>query len=323
MDIRNVTQVRVFVLSGLTDNEELVPFLFLFFLLVYLMTILGNVGMMGVVYKTSSLHTPMYFFLIYLSMIDLCYSSVITPKVLLDLLSKVKSISFTGCALQFFFFAVFSGTEVLLLSIMSYDRYIAICHPLHYVLIMTNKRCLSLVLLSLSIAFFQAILQTICVFSLQYCGSNLIDHFYCDVLPLLTLSCSSTLPCEIITIFFTCSCGVSSMMTIVISYTLIVSSILRIRSGEGRQKAFSTCSSHLMCVFMLYGTVFFIYLRPSSSHFEKQDKVVSVFYLVVIPMLNPLIYSLRNKEVKKVIMKAVQKCHLLVLHHQKQGVTEA
>ncbi|XP_075061694.1 olfactory receptor 5AP2-like [Mixophyes fleayi] len=305
----NTTQVRVFVFSGLTDNEKLVPFLFIFFLLVYMVTIVGNVGLMSVVSKTSKLHTPMYYFLSYLSMVDLCYSSVITPKMLFDILSKIKSISFNGCAFQLFFFASLAVTEALVLSNMSYDRYIAICHPLNYVSIMTKKKCLCLVLLATFIGFLQSSVQTSCVFSLQFCGSNLIDHFYCDIPPLLRLSCSRTLPCDMVTVLFTCSCGIGSMMTILISYTLIVSSILQMKSAEGRQKAFSTCSSHLMCVSIFYGAVFFIYLRSPNSAFGKRDKVVSVFYSVVIPMLNPLIYSLRNQEVKRVIVEAVQKCH--------------
>ncbi|XP_075061679.1 olfactory receptor 5B12-like [Mixophyes fleayi] len=304
----NVTQVTVFVFSGLTDNENLVPFLFVFFLLVYMVTIVGNVGMITVVHKTSKLHTPMYYFLSYLSMVDLFYSSVITPKMLVDLLSKKKSISFNGCALQFFSFDSLGVTEVFLLSNMSYDRYIAICHPLHYVLVMTKKKCLCLVLLASSIGFLQSSVQTSCVFNLRFCGSNLIEHFYCDIPPLLRLSCSATLPCDMVTVFFICTFGFGSILTILISYSLIVSSILRMKSAKGRQKAFNTCSSHLMCVFIFYGTIFFIYLHPPDSDFKKQDKVVSVFYTVVIPMLNPLIYSLRNQEVKMVIMEAVQKC---------------
>ncbi|XP_063785549.1 olfactory receptor 5B12-like [Pseudophryne corroboree] len=303
MDIKNVTQVRVFVFSSLTDNEELVPFLFIFFFLVYLVTIVGNVGMITVVYKTSTLQTPMYYLLSCLSLADICNSSVVTPKVLFDLLSKIKSISFTGCALQFFFFTALAVTASLLLSSMSYDRYIAICHPLYYVLIMTHKKCLSLVLLSLSIGFLQSSVQTSCVFSLHYCGSNIIDYIYCEGPPLLTLSCSRTLPCDMVNVFIVCSCGIGSMMTVLISYALIVSSILRIKSSKGRQKAFSTCSSHLMCVSIVYGTVFFIYLRPSARVFDQRDKVVSVIYSMVIPMLNPIIYSLRNQEVKRVIMQ--------------------
>ncbi|XP_075061665.1 olfactory receptor 5AR1-like [Mixophyes fleayi] len=306
MDIINKTQVTVFVFSGLTDNRELALFLFILFLHVYMVTVVGNIGMMAVVHNTSNLHTPMYFFLSYLSLVDLVYSSVITPKMLSDLMSMRKTITFDGCALQFFFFAALACTEVLLLSSMSYDRYAAICHPLHYVSIMTKKKCWYLVVLAFSFSFFLSSVQTSCVFSLQFCGSNLIDHFYCDLPPLLQLSCSDTFSCDIFTLSFIGSCGMGSFLTILISYTFIISSILRIKSAEGRQKAFSTCSSHLMCVSIFYVTIFFTYLRSPSNVLEKQDKIAAVFYSVVTPMLNPLIYSLRNQEVKRVITGGIR-----------------
>ncbi|KAM8972714.1 olfactory receptor 5B21-like [Pelodytes ibericus] len=308
VDFLNRTEVREFIFSGLTNNSKLVPFLLLFFLLVYLVTILGNVGIMSVVYNTPHLHTPMYYFLGYLSLVDLFYSTVVTPKMLSDLVYRRRSISFSGCALQLFFFAALAVTEALLLSSMSYDRYVAICHPLRYSSIMTVRRYLWLVIISTSLGFIQSSVQTSCVFSLQFCGTNLIDHFYGDIPPLLKLSCSQTLSCEMVTVFFTCSCGVGSFLTVLISYTLIVSCILRMNSAEGRRKAFHTCSSHLTCVSIFYGTVFFIYLRPPSSASDKQDKVVSVFYSVVIPMCNPLIYSLRNEEVKRVIIRVISLC---------------
>ncbi|XP_075061686.1 olfactory receptor 5AP2-like [Mixophyes fleayi] len=301
MDIINKTKVTVFVFSGLTDNGDLAPFLFIFFLQVYIVTIVGNIGMMTVVHNTSKLHTPMYFFLSYLSLVDLLYSSVITPKMLSDLISMRKTISFDGCALQFFLFATLACTEVFLLSNMSYDRYVAICHPLHYVSIMTKKKCRYLVVLAFSVGFLQSSLETGCIFSLQFCGSNLIDHFYCDMPPLLKLSCSDTFSCDMGIIFFTLSCGMGTLITILISYTYIISSILRMKSAEGRKKAFSTCSSHLLCVTIFYVSVFFTYLRSPSNVFEKQDKIAAVFYTVMSPMLNPLIYSLRNQEVKRVI----------------------
>ncbi|KAM5171713.1 olfactory receptor 5AP2-like [Mantella aurantiaca] len=309
MDHLNKTHVVMFVLSGLTDNAQLAPLLFTLFLIVYLVCVVFNFGMMYIVLKASSLQTPMYYLLSYLSLVDLLYSSVITPKMLADLMSKVKIISFYGCAVQFFFFDALAVTEALLLSSMSYDRYVAICHPLLYVLVMTNKRCLGLVFLSFSIGFLQSLVQTSCVFSLEFCGPNVIDHFYCDVPPLLILACSSTLTCDLITFFFVSACGVGSLMTILVSYTFIISSILQIKSRKGRQKAFSTCSSHFMCISIFYGTVFFMYLRPPSSALEKQDKPASVFYTVMIPMLNPLIYSMRNQEVKRVINKALHICH--------------
>ncbi|XP_073480385.1 olfactory receptor 5M5-like [Aquarana catesbeiana] len=304
----NRTQVTMFELTGLTDNKRLIPFLFILFLIIYMVTLIGNVGMMGLVRAFSSLHTPMYYFLSNLSLVDLVYSSTITPKMLADLISLQKSISFIGCVLQIYFYAALASIEVLLLSNMSYDRYVAICHPLHYASVMTKDKCFSLVLLPSCVGLLQSLAQTSCVFSLQYCRSNLIDHFYCEIPPLLKLSCSDTLFCEALTLFFVSTLGLYSFITVLVSYTLIVSSILRMKSAEGRQKAFSTCSSHLMCVSIFFTTVFFIYLRPDTRVLEKKDKVASVIYSVVTPMLNPIIYSLRNQEVKKVTIKAMQAC---------------
>ncbi|XP_068129279.1 olfactory receptor 5A1-like [Hyperolius riggenbachi] len=304
----NKTEVTTFVLSGLTEDEHLVPFLFAFFLLVYLGCVVFNIGMVFVVLTAPTLQTPMYRFLGYLSMVDIVYSSAITPKMLADFTSKLKLISFTGCAIQFFFFDALGVTEVLLLSIMAYDRYAAICHPLLYVSLMTYKKCSGLVIFAFSIGFLQSVVQTSCIFSLDFCGPNYIDSFYCDVPPLLKLACSNSLLCHFITFFFVGSCAGGSLTTILVSYTLIVTSILQIKSSEGRKKAFSTCSSHLLCVSIFYGTVFFIYLRPPAKVLEKQDKAASLFYTVIIPMLNPLIYSLRNQEVKRVIRGALRKC---------------
>ncbi|XP_040198082.1 olfactory receptor 1019-like [Rana temporaria] len=307
MNNANKTQVIVFELSGLTDDREFAPFLFIFFLLVYIITICGNIGIIAVVQISPSLHTPMYYFLSYLSVVDLFYSSVVTPKMLSDLLSDKKLISFIGCALQFYFYVALASVEVFVLSIMAYDRYVAICHPLHYVLIITMKKCLGLVLPTFFVGFVQSSAQTSCIFSLKYCGSNLVDHFFCDLAPVVNLSCSETRTCTTISLFFVCFCSLTSMTTILVSYTLIISSILRINSTAGRRKAFNTCSSHLMCVIVFYVTVFFTYLHPSSTTLKKQDLVASVVYAVVTPMLNPLIYSLRNQEVKKVIKRLVKK----------------
>ncbi|XP_073480406.1 olfactory receptor 5AR1-like [Aquarana catesbeiana] len=306
MNNANKTQVIVFELSGLTDDREFAPFLFIFFLLVYIITICGNIGIIAVVQISPSLHTPMYYFLSYLSVVDLLYSSVVTPKMLSDLLSDKKIITFIGCALQFYFYVALATVEVFVLSIMAYDRYVAICHPLHYVLIITMKKCLGLVLPTFFVGFLQSSAQTSCIFSLKYCQSNIVDHFFCDLSPVVNLSCSETHTCTIISLFFVCFCTLTSMTTILVSYTLIISSIIRIKSTAGRRKAFSTCSSHLMCVTIFYVTVFFTYLHPSSAALKKQDLVASVFYAVVTPMLNPLIYSLRNQEVKKVIKRLVK-----------------
>ncbi|XP_077329934.1 olfactory receptor 5B21-like [Lithobates pipiens] len=302
----NNTQVTVFVFSGLTDNDQLIPFLLFFFLMVYIVTILGNIGLIILVLVASNLHTPMYYFLSCLSAVDLLYSTAITPKMLSDLPSIRKTISFNGCALQFLFFAGLAGTEVFLLSSMSYDRYTAICHPLHYVSIMTKGKCFSLASLSFFMGFLQSAVHTSCLFSLQFCGSNIIDHFYCDVLPILRLSCSKTFLCNVLTILFVGSCGLYSLSAILVSYSLIFTTILRIKSSEGRQKAFSTCSSHLVCASIFYVSVFLTYLHSPSSALDKQDKIASVFYTVMTPMLNPLIYSLRNQEVKRAIVQAIQ-----------------
>ncbi|XP_072254835.1 olfactory receptor 5AR1-like [Pyxicephalus adspersus] len=309
MNLKNKTQVAFFEFSGLSNDRELVPLFFIFFFLIYMVTIYVNVGMMAMVYISPSLNTPMYFFLSYLSMVDFFYSSVIAPKMLADLLSDKKLITFIGCALQFYFFSSLAGTEVFIFSIMAYDRFVAICRPLHYILIMTKKKCFYLVLFTFSAGFLQSIAQTSSLFSLEFCESNLIDHFYCDIPPLIRLSCSDTHICNIVTLFFGCLCSLCSLMTILVSYTLILMAILRINSAAGRIKAFSTCSSHLMCTTIFYVTVYLTYLTPSSSSHKKQEIVESVFYTVVTPMLNPLIYSLRNQEVKKVITKLVQKGH--------------
>ncbi|KAM5170383.1 olfactory receptor 5AR1-like [Mantella aurantiaca] len=307
MIIKNKTQVTVFEFSGLTDDTLVAPFLFILFLAVYAVTILGNVGMMAMVYISPNLHSPMYYLLSYLSMVDLFYSSVITPKMLSDLLSERKLITFISCALQFYFFCALVGTEVFVLSGMAYDRYVAICHPLHYVSVMTMNKCLGLVIVSFSMGFVQSVAQTSSLFSLEFCQSNLVDHFYCDIPPLVRISCSETRTCTIVTLFFVCFCSLCSMMAMIVSYVLIISSILRINSSAGRRKAFSTCSSHFMCATIFYVTVGCTYLHPSSSTLKKQEKVSSVFYTVVTPMLNPLIYSLRNQEVKNVIIRLVHK----------------
>ncbi|XP_040202896.1 olfactory receptor 1444-like [Rana temporaria] len=307
MDIKNETKVTMFEFSGLTNDKELVPFLFMFVFLVYLVTLVGNMGIIAIVFVFSSLHTPMYYFLSSLSLVDIFYSSVITPNMLSQIPSLKKSISFLGCAAQCYFFCALGCTEVILLSSMSYDRYVAICHPLHYTLIMTKKKCFGLVLYSSSISFLQSIVQTSCVFSLPFCGSNLIDHFYCDIPPLIRLSCSDNLHCDMVTGGLVAAFGIYTLTTIFISYALIFRSIFRMTSTKSRQKAFSTCSSHIICVSVFVTAIFFVYLRPHSGGFDKQDKVASVFYTAVSPMLNPLIYSLRNQEVKRVLAQALQK----------------
>ncbi|XP_077329940.1 olfactory receptor 5F1-like [Lithobates pipiens] len=307
MDIKNKTQATMFEFTGLTDDKELAPFIFMLIFLVYVMTIIGNVGMIALVCVFPSLHTPMYYFLSSLSLVDLLYSSVTTPNMLSHLLSPKKSISFLGCAVQLYFFCALGCTEAILLSTMSYDRYVAICHPLHYSLIMTKKKCFGLVLYSSSISFLQSIVQTTCVFSLPFCGSNLIVHFCCDIPPLISLSCSHTLHCDMVSGVLIAIFGTYTLTTIFLSYIFIFLLIFRMTSTKSRQKAFSTCSSHIICVSTYITAVFFTYLRPYSGSFNIQDKVTSVFYTAVTPMLNPLIYSLRNQEVKRLLVQAIRK----------------
>ncbi|XP_041517429.1 olfactory receptor 5B12-like [Microtus oregoni] len=303
--MENSTEVTEFILAGLTDDPELQLPLFIVFLLIYLCTVLGNVGMTGLILLDSHLHTPMYLFLSHLSLVDFGYSSAITPKVMAGLISTDKIISHNACGTQFFFFVGFITTESFLLAAMAYDRYAAVCKPLHYTTIMTTNTCTCLIISSYVCGFLNSSIHTGNIFRLSFCKSNVIDHFFCDAPPLLALSCSDTTVSEMVIFFVVGFNALFSIGVISISYLFIFITILRIRSSEGRQKAFSTCASHLTAVSIFYGTVIFMYLQPSSSHTMGTDKVASVFYTMVIPMLNPLVYSLRNKEVKSAFRKAV------------------
>ncbi|KAM4038754.1 olfactory receptor 5J3-like [Anomaloglossus baeobatrachus] len=314
-DVSNKTQVAIFIFSGLTDDEILENFLFTLFTVIYLVTIFANLGLVVIVRRSSNLQTPMYYFLSYLSLVDIFYSSTITPKMLSDLMSLKKTISFEGCALQFFFYAALASIDSLLLSNMSYDRYVAICHPLHYVSIMTKKKCLCLVLLSFSIGFIQSSVQTSCAFTLRFCGPNFIDHFYCDAPLVVKLSCSDTSTCNMVTIYIVSAMAMGPLMAILLSYLLITFSISRMKSADSRKKAFSTCSSHLICISIFYGTIFFTYLHPPSHVFSTQEKVASLFYTAVTPMLNPIIYSLRNQDVKRTIIASAQKLLMICTRH--------
>ncbi|XP_029430950.1 olfactory receptor 5F1-like isoform X2 [Rhinatrema bivittatum] len=303
MEGKNQTSVTDFILLGLTRDPKLQILLFVLFLLVYIITALGNMSLIVISRLDSNLQTPMYFFLSHLSFVDICYSSVITPKTLQDLLAEKKTISFLGCALQLYFYAGFATAEDFLLAVMAYDRYVAICNPLLYSVIMRRRLCIQLISASYAIGFCNAFLHTIFVFNLSFCRSNIINHYFCDIPPLLLITCSDTFVCELVIVIFVGFNIISTFLAILVSYTYILFNILRIRSAEGRHKAFNTCASHFTAVLIFYGTVFFMYLRPASSYSMEQDRVVSVFYSMVIPMLNPLIYSLRNKEVKAALLK--------------------
>ncbi|KAM8976342.1 olfactory receptor 5AP2-like [Pelodytes ibericus] len=299
----NNTHYKEFILTGLTDNPRLEIILFILFLIFYIITLVGNIGIIVTIRADSRLHTPMYFFLNNLSFLDLCYATTITPKTLVNFLSETKAIAYNECALQMFFFAASVTTECFLLGVMAYDRYVAICNPLLYSVVMRKRVCIQLVAGAYTLGYLNSTLHTICTFRLPFCKTNKIDHFYCDVPPLLKLSCTATTMNEILMFIFGGFAETSSLTTIIVSYSYIISTILRIRSSQGRKKAFSTCASHLLAVTIFYSTILFMYLRPTSTYAMSQDRVASVFYSVIIPMLNPLIYSLRNNEVAQAVKK--------------------
>uniref|UniRef100_A0A8D2AVW8 Olfactory receptor n=1 Tax=Sciurus vulgaris TaxID=55149 RepID=A0A8D2AVW8_SCIVU len=300
----NHSGVEEFLLVGLTENPNLRIPLFLLFALIYLITLTGNWGMIVLIRLNTQLHTPMYFFLSNLSFCDICYSTVFAPKMLVNLLSKHKSSTFSGCVLQSFFFAVYVTIEVILLSMMAYDRYVAIANPLMYTVIMTQSVCIQMVLASYLGGLINSLTHTIGLLRLDFCGPNVVNHYFCDIPPLLRLSCSDARTNEMLLLVFSGIIAVVTFIIIMVSYVRIIVAIQRIRSAEGRRKAFSTCVSHLTAVTLLYGSVSFSYVQPSSTYSLEQEKVSAVFYTLVIPMLNPLIYSLRNKDVKDAAKKS-------------------
>ncbi|XP_047625352.1 olfactory receptor 1030-like [Phacochoerus africanus] len=303
----NYTAVTEFILLGLTDRPELQPLLFVVFLVIYLITVIGNVSMILLIRSDSKLHTPLYFFLSHLAFVDLCYTTTVTPQMLVHFLSKRKTISFLGCFIQFHFIIVLVITDYYLLTVMAYDRYMAIGKPLLYGSKMSQSVCLALVAAPYIYGFANGLAQTILMLRLSFCGPNEINHFYCADPPLLVLACSDTYVKEtamFVVAGFNLTC---SLTIILISYIFIFRAILRIRSAEGRRKAFSTCGSHLMAVTVFYGTLFCMYLRPPSEASVEQGEIVAVFYIFVSPMVNPLIYSLRNKDVKGAIRRMFQR----------------
>ncbi|KAM3919048.1 olfactory receptor-like protein OLF1 [Leptodactylus fuscus] len=297
MEQSNQTSVKAFILLGLSMDPLLQIIYFLIFLMIYVFTLLVNVLLLVVVRVNSHLHTPMYFFLSNLSVIDICFSSTIAPKILVNTLSQDKSISFLGCAAQVFFFLEFAGTECVILAIMAYDRYVAICKPLRYLIIMNRTLCRCLAAMSWIVIFFFAIGFAITTFQLPYCRSKHINHFFCDIPPLFLLSCKDTFLNEL-AIYICCgSVDIFCFSLTVTSYFYIITTILKIRSSEGRHKAFSTCASHLIVVFIYFGTIAFMYLRPRHSYTPDRDRAASILYTAITPMLNPIIYSIRNKDV--------------------------
>ncbi|XP_004869970.1 olfactory receptor 1019 [Heterocephalus glaber] len=301
----NCTVFAEFVFLGLSSRKDLQGGLFMLFLLVYGVTVMANLGMILLINVDPRLHTPMYYFLGNLSFCDVCYSSTISPKMLADFLSEQKRIPYNLCAIQMYFFGAFADVECLMLAVMAYDRYIAICNPLLYTITMSRRVCTQLVACVYIVGLVDSAIHTSCTFRLSFCNTNVINHFFCDIPPLLALSCTDTSINEIVMFaFIGCVVG-CSVVTVLLSYSSIITTIFRLNSAEGRRKAFSTCGSHLAAVAVFHGTLLFMYFRPSSSYSMDTDKMASVFYTVIIPMLNPLIYSLRNKDVKAALKKAI------------------
>ncbi|XP_069494402.1 olfactory receptor 1G1-like [Ambystoma mexicanum] len=292
-----------FILLGFSDHPRYRTLLFGIFLSVYLLTLMGNALIIGVTMVARSLHTPMYFFLSNLSLVDACLSSVAVPRLLMDLVSETQKISFVACIAQVYFFISFAGIECFLLAAMGFDRYVAICDPLHYQAVMHKWFCVQLVAASWLINLVNSVLHTLLTSRLSFCGSRKINHFFCDLTPLFKLCCTSTLPNQVV-IFTEGSLVVAApFVAVLISYVLIVSTILKISTSKDRRRVFSTCSSHLLAVTLFYGTMIFVYFRPSSAYTPDHDRVVSVMYTIVTPLLNPFIYSLRNGEVKGAVRK--------------------
>ncbi|XP_037670712.1 olfactory receptor 5W2-like [Choloepus didactylus] len=307
MDRGNCSSLTEFLFLGITTNSGIKRTLFTILLVVYLINILENIGMIILIRMDSQLHTPMYFFLSHLAFCDLCYSTAIGPKMLVDLFAKSKSIPFFGCALQFFIFCIFSDSECLLLAVMAFDRYKAISNTLLYTVNMSRGVCSMLMAGVYLVGVMDALTHTTLTFHLCFCGSNEINHFFCDLPPLYLLSCSDIHVNELVLFTIFGFIELSTISGVLVSYCYIILSVLKIPSVEGRFKAVSTCTSHLTAVAIFQGTMLFMYFRPSSSYSLDQDKMTSLFYTLVIPMLNPLIYSLRNKDVKEALKRLKNK----------------
>ncbi|XP_051822119.1 olfactory receptor 1013-like [Antechinus flavipes] len=298
--------VTEFILIGFTQDPVIQLVLFVLFFIVYSVTVMGNITLIVLICTDSRLHTPMYFFIGNLSFLDLWYSTVYTPKIMMICISEDKSISFAGCVAQFLFSGGLAYTECYLLAAMAYDRYMAISKPLLYAQVMTQRVCIGLVAASYLGSFFIGIIFTHETFTMPFCGDNVIDDFFCDLPPLVKLACDVKANYHIFLYFMLASNVLTPIAFILASYIFIIIAILRIRSAQGQLKAFSTCSSHLISVTLYFGSILYIYYRPKSSYFLEQDKIVSLFYTVIFPMLNPMIYSLRNKDVKEALKKLLK-----------------
>uniref|UniRef100_A0A673V0J6 Olfactory receptor n=2 Tax=Suricata suricatta TaxID=37032 RepID=A0A673V0J6_SURSU len=303
MDPGNHSIATEFILAGLTEKPELQLPLFFLFLVVYVVTVVGNLGMITLIGLSAHLHTPMYYFLSNLSFIDLCHSTVITPKMLVNFVTEMNTISYPQCMTQLYFFLIFAIAECHMLAAMAYDRYAAICNPLLYNVIMSSHICFGLTVGVYILGITGSTIHTGFMMRLLFCKSNVINHYFCDLFPLLEISCSNTFINELLVLVLSAFNILTPALTILASYIFFIASILRIHSTEGRFKAFSTCSSHISAVAVFFGSAAFMYLQPSSVSSMDQGKVFSVFYTIIVPMLNPLIYSLQNKDVKFALKK--------------------
>ncbi|OCT68896.1 hypothetical protein XELAEV_18040204mg [Xenopus laevis] len=305
MENINESTTVEFLLQGISEDPNMQMPLFLAFCLVYLLTLAGNIIIITLICLTPALHKPMYFFLCNLSFIDISYSTVTQPKLLSMLLTGNKAIAFPACISQFYFFITLTCAEILILTVMAYDRYVAICHPLTYPLLMNKKTYIVMAVAIWVISFLDPVAHTVSISHLTFCPPLLINHFYCDLSVVLKLSCKDTFLIDILTYLLGSMVGCCAFICIIISYSYIISTIMKIKSVEGKQKGFSTCVSHLIVVVLYYGTVLIIYSRPSSQYSSSKGKHFSMVYTALIPMVNPFIYTLRNRDVKNAFWKAI------------------
>uniref|UniRef100_A0A8D0GDE5 Olfactory receptor n=1 Tax=Sphenodon punctatus TaxID=8508 RepID=A0A8D0GDE5_SPHPU len=300
---KNETSVTEFIVLGLSNLHDTQLGLFVLFLIMYLITLTGNTIIIVAIQLDPRLSTPMYFFLSNLSFLDICYTTSVVPQMLTHFLAEHKTISFTRCMTQLYVSLSLGSIEFILLAAMAYDRYVAICHPLQYTATMSRMVCVQMAVVSWGSGFFNSLVQTVLTMRLSFCGFNTINHFACEAVALLKMACSDTYVNEVVLVIASFLILIVPAFFIILSYGRIITSILRIRSLEGRYKAFSTCASHLTVVTLCYGTAIFAYMRPRASVSPSQDKMFSLFYALVTPMLNPIIYSLRNQEVKGALSK--------------------
>ncbi|XP_045418734.1 olfactory receptor 1L3-like [Lemur catta] len=306
MGMSNLTGLSEFILLGLSSRPEDQKPLFALFLIIYLVTVVGNMLIILAIHSDPRLQNPMYFFLSVLSFADICYTTVIVPKMLVNFLSDKKTISYAECLMQMYFFLAFGNIDSYLLAAMAIDRYVAICNPFHYVTVMNRRCCALLLAFSITFPYLHSLLYVLLVNQLNFCASNVIHHFFCDVYPVVKLSCSSTFVIEVVTTTEGLAAVMAPFACILISYLRILISVLKISSETGKCKAFSTCSSHLTVVTLFYGSITYVYFQPLSSYAVK-DRIATITYTVLTPMLNPFIYSLRNKDMKRGLEKLLNK----------------